>query len=114
MLPYFPATETTAALMARLGAPGAEIMLDGMTGFLEQIAVGCPDDTEAYDEDIHCEIDYGTLFILDFFPEYEHLVIHTPVTFLLFRNGGPVLMLVPELNDMEAAAVHVEVDVALL
>jgi hypothetical protein len=33
-----------------LGTPGTEIMLDGMTGFLEQIAVGCPDDAEAFDE----------------------------------------------------------------
>ena len=32
---------------------GAEIMLYSMTGFLEQIAVGCPDDAESYDEDVH-------------------------------------------------------------
>ena len=50
----------------------------------------------------------------DDFPEHEHLVILAPVLFHLFRNGGAVLMLVPERDDMEAAAVHVEVDVALL
>ena len=48
-----------------------------------------------------------------FFSEHEHFVIHTPVTFLLFRNGRPVLMLVPELDNMEAAAVHIEVNIAL-
>ena len=48
------------------------------------------------------------------FPEHEHLVLLSPVLFRLFRNGRTVRMLVPELDDMEAAAVHVEVDVALL
>ena len=52
--------------------------------------------------------------LLDFFPEHEHSVSHTPVTFLLFRNCQTVLMLVPELDNMEAAAVHVEVDVTFL
>ena len=40
----------------------------------------------------------------DDFPEHEHLVILAPVFLHLFRDGGAVLMLVPELDDMEAAA----------
>ena len=49
-----------------------------------------------------------------FFPEHKHLVILSPVFLHIFRNGRPMMMLVPELNDKEAAAILVEVDVALL
>ena len=44
------------------------------------------------------------LLTQNLFPEHKHLVLLAPVLFHLFRNGGAVVMLVPELDDMAAAA----------
>ena len=52
--------------------------------------------------------------ISNFLPEHEHLFVHTPVAFLFFRDGRTVLILVPELDDVESAAVHIKVNVPLL
>ena len=61
-----------------------------------------------------CYTDKSELLSCHFFSEHEHLIVLAPVFFHSFRDGRAVLILVPELDDMEAAAVHVEVDVALL
>ena len=47
-------------------------------------------------------------------PENKHLVIFAPVAGFFFGNSGTMLVFVPKLHDVEAAAVDVEVDVALL
>ena len=51
---------------------------------------------------------------LYFLPKHKHLVILAPVLFNIFGNGGTVLVFVPKLDDVEAASVHIEVDVTLL
>ena len=53
------------------------------------------------------------LLSVDFFPKHEHLVVCAPVAFLGFRDGRTVVIFVPEFDDMEPAAVHVEMDASL-
>ena len=52
--------------------------------------------------------------LIDDFPKEEHLIVLAPITFFLLGNGRTMEMIVPKLNDLETAAVDVEVDVALL
>ena len=46
--------------------------------------------------------------------EYEHLIVLAPVSAFLVGHGGTMMIPVPELHDMESAAVDIEMDVALL
>ena len=55
-----------------------------------------------------------TLLVWDVFPEHEQLIIPAPVALLFFRNSRTVMILVPELHDMEAATVYIEMDIAFL
>ena len=48
------------------------------------------------------------------FFETEHLIVFAPIADFFFGDGGAVLVGVPEFDDVEAAAVDIEVDVALL
>ena len=47
-------------------------------------------------------------------PEQKHFIIFMPVPYLFFRYGWTMKMFVPELHDVEPAAVHIKMDVALL
>ncbi len=46
-------------------------------------------------------------------PEQKHFIIFMPVPYLFFRYGWTMKMIVPELHDVEPAAVHIKMDVAL-
>lgn len=46
-------------------------------------------------------------------PEQKHFIIFMPVPYLIFRYGWTMKMFVPELHDVEPAAVHIKMDVAL-
>ena len=51
---------------------------------------------------------------IDDLSEHEHLIVLAPVSAFLVGHGGTMMILVPELDDMESAAVDIEMDVALL
>ena len=46
-------------------------------------------------------------------PKQKHFIVLMPVPYLFFRYGWTMKMLVPELHDVEPAAVHIKMDVAL-
>ena len=51
-----------------------------------------------------------TLLVWDVFPEHEQLIIPAPVALLFFRNSRTVMILVPELHDMETATLLLRYD----
>ena len=51
---------------------------------------------------------------IDDLSEHEHLIVLAPVSAFLVGHGGTMMIPVPELDDMESAAVDIEMDVALL
>ena len=56
----------------------------------------------------------GIRSLINDLSEHEHLIVLAPVSAFLVGHGGTMMIPVPELDDMESAAVDIEMDVALL